>query len=129
MTTHTGPQEGAYAMTTLANMPTTWADFDRVVGASASTIANNTVAVRHDDGVAPVHFSVYLHGREIAIVAPSRVYIRDCGWCTRTTYDRLQRLVAPLGARVRRSKGLGILTKGDGNPIAIGDGYWTEVSA
>lgn len=116
---------------TLAQMPTTWAEMNRWVhGTSPRTIANNTVALRQPNMIRDTDvFSVYLHGREIAIVCPDVVYVRDCGYVTRTTYDRLKRLVEPFGATVRRKGGVGLLTLSCGHVLAVGDGSWVEVRA
>lgn len=109
---------------TLSNMPTTWAEMNRWVH-DQRTVAPNTVIVRNTAPNNAVSFFVFLHGSKIAIVTEWATYIRDCGYVTRTTYDRLQRLVQPLGATVYRRKGVGYLvtrttTKvGSGTPVGI----------
>lgn len=111
---------------TLATMPTTWAELDRVVTAAgvAVTIGHNTTAMRSltDE---PCAFGIRLHGHLIAIVYPHAVFVRDCGYVTTTTYDRLKRLVAPFGAKVYRRKGAGMIVLRDGQTLAIGSGNWT----
>lgn len=67
-----------------------------------ATIGNNTHALLMDEVV-----GVRLHGHLIAMLHPDgRVAIRDCGWVTTTTYDRLMQLV-PAGWRVNRKGGQG----------------------
>ena len=81
-----------------SQMPATYHELDAYLGKQhARTIANNTTAERADDGPAIV---VRLHGHEIARLWPRSVRVRDAGWQTPTTKDRLNRMLAPYGARI-----------------------------
>ena len=112
---------------TLDTMPTTWAELDREVTAPcvAVTIGHNTTAMRSVVNRGQCAFGIRLHGHLIALVYPEAVFVRDCGYVTTTTYDRLKRLVAPFGATVYRRKGAGMIVLRDGQTLAIGSGNWT----
>lgn len=80
------------------NMPATYAEIDALLGShTARTIANNTTAERADE-----HIIVRLHGHRIATVTPTWVSVSDAGWRTTTTKDRLNRFLAPYGARIEQ---------------------------
>ena len=79
-------------------MPATYHALDAYLGNKhARTIAHNTTAERDDDGHAIV---VRLHGNEIARLCPRSVRVRDAGWRTSTTKDRLNRILEPYGASI-----------------------------
>lgn len=80
------------------NMPATYHALDAYLGSRrARTIAHNTTAER-----AAEHIIVRLHGNEIARLCPRSVRVRDAGWRTVTTKDRLNRILAPYGARIEQ---------------------------
>ena len=80
------------------NMPATYHALDAYLGSRrARTIAHNTTAERDGRNII-----VRLHGHKIATVTPTLVGVRDAGWRTVTTKDRLNRILEPCGARIEQ---------------------------
>jgi len=78
------------------NMPATYHALDAYLGSRrARTIAHNTTAERDGRDII-----VRLHGNAIARLCPRSVSVSDAGWRTSTTKDRLNRILAPYGARI-----------------------------
>lgn len=74
---------------------------------SEATICNNTKVVRQDERDPTQGIGLLLHGHKIAILFPDgNVAIRDCGYITTTTYDRLKRVLPP-GWEITRKGGQG----------------------
>lgn len=99
-------------------MPVTYDELVKFVDGRASrTLCNNTVAINRlaDDG----YIAIRLHGHTICEVYPSWLVISDAGYVTTTTYDRLKRFVAPLGAAVHRRHGQGYVTLHNGAQFPI----------
>lgn len=81
-----------------SRMPRTYAEIDAYLGNKhARTIAHNTTAERDGRNII-----VRLHGHKIATVTPTWVSVSDAGWQTPTTKDRLNRILAPYGARIEQ---------------------------
>ena len=100
------------------NMPATYKQIDAYLGSKdARTIANNTTARRGEssDASATPIISVYLHGHEIATLASRWIGIRDAGWQTVTTKDRLNRLLAPIGYSISQKDYCWTLYSPDGS--------------
>jgi len=90
-------------------MPRTYAEIDAYLGSRrARTIAHNTTAERADE-----HIIVRLHGNEIARLCPRSVSVSDAGWRTPTTKDRLNRILAPYGARIAQCDWTWSLRRGE----------------
>lgn len=89
---------------TLKTMPTTYAEImPMLLRADEITLANNTVATWStvDDGI-----SILLHGHEIIRVLESgTIYVRHCGYPTRTTMDRINRFIRRTGWKANLSGG------------------------
>jgi len=99
-------------------MPTTYSELVKFLdGRESRTLCNNTVAVNRlaDHG----HVAIRLHGHTICEVYPDGLMISDAGYVTTTTYDRLKRFVAPLGAAVHRRHGQGYVTLRSGAQFPI----------
>lgn len=80
------------------DMPATYHALDAYLGSRrARTIAHNTTAERDGRDII-----VRLHGNEIARLCPRSVSVRDAGWQTPTTKDRLNRILEPCGARIEQ---------------------------
>jgi hypothetical protein len=101
-------------------MPTTFAEMQEWLGTeTVRTLCNNTKAERLYNGV----ISVTLHGHRIAELFPSgNVWVCDAGYVTVTTYDRLKRLLAPLGAMTYRRKGTGYVRLRNGQEFLLSGG-------
>jgi hypothetical protein len=98
-------------------MPVTYRDLAAALdGKISRIIAHNTTAHQRDGFI-----RVSLHGTGIAdVYEDGTVWITDGGYVTTTTYDRLKRLVAPLGATVFRRSGTGYVRFLDGTSKPIG---------
>ena len=91
---------------------------------SEATICNNTKVVRQDERDPIQGIGMLLHGHKIAILFPNDyVAIRDCGWVTTTTYDRLKRVLPP-GWQISRKGGRGVVWSDNSASDIWGD-YWT----
>ncbi len=91
---------------------------------SEATICNNTKVVRQNLHDPTQGIGMLLHGHKIAILYPNGyVAIRDCGYVTTTTYDRLNRVLPP-GWQVSRKGGRGVVWS-DNSAGDIWDDYWT----
>lgn len=107
-------------MNTLTDMPTNYtAVLTRLIGKDEVEIGNNTVATWStvDSGL-----SILLHGHEIIRLQENGdVYVRHCGYPTRTTMDRLNRFL-PSNARaaIRGGEAFVEFRYGDNKwPVAI----------
>lgn len=91
---------------------------------SEAIICNNTKVVRQDERDPTQGIGMLLHGHKIAILFPNDyVAIRDCGWVTTTTYDRLKRVLPP-GWQISRKGGRGVVWSGNSASDIWGD-HWT----
>lgn len=105
---------------TRKTIPATFTDLAAALGSrDRRTVCNNTtVETLHNGAIA-----VALHGHRLAEFYPSgNVWVCDAGYVTTTTYDRLKRLVAPLGATVFRRHGVGYVRTRDGETLPLTGG-------
>jgi hypothetical protein len=102
------------------NMPITFAEMHEWLGTkTVRTLCNNTKAEMLYNGA----IEVKLHGHAIAQLYPSgTVWVSDSGYVTTTTYDRLKRLLAPLGAMTYRCKGTGYVRLRNGQEFRLSGG-------
>lgn len=101
-------------------MPITYAEMHEWLGTkTVRTLCNNTRANRVYNGA----IDVKLHGHTIAQLYPNgHVWVCDAGYVTVTTYDRLKRLLAPLGAMTYRRKGTGYVRLRNGQEFRLSGG-------
>lgn len=106
--------------TTRRVIPATFAEMSAVLAdRNYRTVCNNTTLERLSTGA----MAVALHGHRLATFwTDGTVWITDAGYVTTTTYDRLKRLVAPLGATVFRRHGVGYVRTRDGVTLPITGG-------
>lgn len=74
-------------------MPTTYRQLDAYLGDEVERgLCNNTRARRDNtDGIETIEIT--LHGHTIASLGQYSVYVRDAGWQTPTTKDRINRFL------------------------------------
>jgi hypothetical protein len=85
-------------------MPTTYDQIlPLLIGKDEITIGNNTVATWSTVDAA---ISVLLHGHEIIrVYGDGTVTVRHCGYPTRTTLDRINRFIQPIGWKANLRNG------------------------
>ena len=104
---------------------TTYTAASRLLGSRSEVeVGNNTTAERSGDEIV-----VRLHGHAIIrLLADDTVCVRDCGYVTTTTYDRLNRF-APAGWRLRRTGGGGYAEALRGARLVVHGDRWLRLES